>query len=554
MSSNKKNTVWVIGHKNPDTDSICAAIAYANLKNITEEDEYIPKKAGNINEETRYVLKRFGVKPPQTVSDVGAQIKDIDYRHTPGVDGHISLKKAWEMMKSENVVTLPVVAPNGKLNGVIVNGDIAYAYMDVYDNRVLSEARTQYKNMIEILNGNMHCGNEHAYFMNGKVVVTTSNRDDIRDEVEGDDLVIVGNVIERQRIVLERIPSCMIITGATTVDPEILKTAEAIDCVVITTEFDSFTTARLINQSIPIRYLMTREKIVSFDPEDYVDDVKETVSKVRHRDFPILDEDYHYIGMFSRRNLLNPEKKRVILVDHNEKSQAVDGIDDAAILEIIDHHKLGSLETIQPIYFRNQPVGCCSTIVAMMYEEKKAPMEPHIAGLLLSAILSDTLMFRSPTCTQVDIKIAKKLAKIAGVDYEELAMSMFEAGSNFNGRTIEQIFYQDFKSFNLEDITFGVSQVSAVSEKQLAAISDDLQTYLEKVLTERNLDMVFVMLTDILDQKTRLLFAGHDAETVARRAFHQEAKKTDKIIVPGLVSRKKQLIPAVIETLQAMAE
>ncbi|MBQ5386184.1 MAG: putative manganese-dependent inorganic diphosphatase, partial [Lachnospiraceae bacterium] len=297
-----------------------------------------------------------------------------------------------------------------------------------------------------------------------------------------------------------------------------------------------------------------REKIVSFDPEDYVDDVKETVSKVRHRDFPILDEDYHYIGMFSRRNLLNPEKKRVILVDHNEKSQAVDGIDDAAILEIIDHHKLGSLETIQPIYFRNQPVGCCSTIVAMMYEEKKAPMEPHIAGLLLSAILSDTLMFRSPTCTQVDIKIAKKLAKIAGVDYEELAMSMFEAGSNFNGRTIEQIFYQDFKSFNLEDITFGVSQVSAVSEKQLAAISDDLQTYLEKVLTERNLDMVFVMLTDILDQKTRLLFAGHDAETVARRAFHQEAKKTEKIIVPGLVSRKKQLIPAVIETLQAMAE
>ena len=499
-------------------------------------------------------MKRFGVKPPQTVSDVGAQIKDIDYRHTPGVDGHISLKKAWEMMKSENVVTLPVVAPNGKLNGVIVNGDIAYAYMDVYDNRVLSEARTQYKNMIEILNGKMHCGNEHAYFMNGKVVVTTSNRDDIRDEVEGDDLVIVGNVIERQRIVLERIPSCMIITGATTVDPEILKTAEAIDCVVITTEFDSFTTARLINQSIPIRYLMTREKIVSFDPEDYVDDVKETVSKVRHRDFPILDEDYHYIGMFSRRNLLNPEKKRVILVDHNEKSQAVDGIDDAAILEIIDHHKLGSLETIQPIYFRNQPVGCCSTIVAMMYEEKKAPMEPHIAGLLLSAILSDTLMFRSPTCTQVDIKIAKKLAKIAGVDYEELAMSMFEAGSNFNGRTIEQIFYQDFKSFNLEDITFGVSQVSAVSEKQLAAISDDLQTYLEKVLTERNLDMVFVMLTDILDQKTRLLFAGHDAETVARRAFHQEAKKTEKIIVPGLVSRKKQLIPAVIETLQAMAE
>ncbi|MCI7468374.1 MAG: putative manganese-dependent inorganic diphosphatase [Lachnospiraceae bacterium] len=550
----RKRPVWVIGHKNPDTDSICAAIAYANLKNQTEDGDFIPKKAGPINEETRYVLDTFHVTEPETVRNVGTQIKDMDYRRTEGVDEHLSLKKAWALMRQLDVVTLPVVRPDGRLQGVIVNGDIAYSYMDVYDNRELGRARTQYKNIIETLNGQLVCGNEHAYFNHGKVVVASGDVKTIRSEVDGDDLVILGNVVSRQKAVLEEIPGCMIVTGVKSVDPEVARTAEAIDCVLITTEYDSFTTARLINQSIPIRYFMTKENLVTFDESDYLDDVTRVIGKVRHRDFPILDDNQKYVGMFSRRNLLNPEKKRVILVDHNEKNQAVDGIDEAEILEVVDHHKIGSLETISPIYFTNRPLGCCSTIIYRMYQERKVKVNPQMAGLMLSAILSDTLMFRSPTCTDTDRAAAEQLAKIAGVDIEKHAMAMFEAGSNFSSKTTAEIFYQDFKTFSQGDIDFGVSQISAVTDKQLNGIRKSLGEYLEKVLADRNLKQVYVLLTNILDQSSRLICAGQDSEETARNAFPGKPVLEDGngrfIMLPGVVSRKKQVIPALISAME----
>lgn len=550
----RKRPVWVIGHKNPDTDSICAAIAYANLKNQTEDGDFIPKKAGPINEETRYVLDTFHVTEPETVRNVGTQIKDMDYRRTEGVDEHLSLKKAWALMRQLDVVTLPVVRPDGRLQGVIVNGDIAYSYMDVYDNRELGRARTQYKNIIETLNGHLVCGNEHAYFNHGKVVVASGDVKTIRSEVDGDDLVILGNVVSRQKAVLEEIPGCMIVTGVKSVDPEVARTAEAIDCVLITTEYDSFTTARLINQSIPIRYFMTKENLVTFDESDYLDDVTRVIGKIRHRDFPIMDDNQKYVGMFSRRNLLNPEKKRVILVDHNEKNQAVDGIDEAEILEVVDHHKIGSLETISPIYFTNRPLGCCSTIIYRMYQERKVKVNPQMAGLMLSAILSDTLMFRSPTCTDTDRAAAEQLAKIAGVDIEKHAMAMFEAGSNFSSKTTAEIFYQDFKTFSQGDIDFGVSQISAVTDKQLNGIRKSLGEYLEKVLADRNLKQVYVLLTNILDQSSRLICAGQDAEETARNAFPGKPVLEDGngrfIMLPGVVSRKKQVIPALISAME----
>ena len=544
--------VWIIGHKNPDTDSICAAIAYAELKNKTEDDEFIPRKAGELNSETRYVLERFGVPEPKTVKQVGTQIKDLDFHKTEGVSGHISLKKAWALMKSEDSVTLPVVDDNGKLEGVIVNGDIAYSYIDILDNTILGRARTQYKNIIETLNGKLLTGNEHGYFVKGKVVVASGNRQAIRDEIEDDDLVVLGNVFERMEIALGQNPSCMIVTGVKDLPQEIIDGAKAIDCVLITTEYDSFTTARLIHQSMPIKYFMTKENIVSFDLDDYLDDVKSRMSKVRHRDFPILDDQRHYVGLFSRRLLINPRKKKVILVDHNEKSQAVDGIDQAEILEIVDHHRLGSLETIQPIMFRNQPLGCCSTIIYLMYKEKGVPVEPKIAGLLLSAILSDTLMFRSPTCTPKDEEVAKELAEIAGVDYEELAISMFEAGSNFNGKTTEEIVYTDFKTFNSEGRSFGVSQVSAISVNQLRSILPDIKAYLPTMQKEKGVDMVFVMLTSILEQGSEVLFNGNEAERVLSLGFGKEKMKDELFDLPGVVSRKKQMVPNIIEGIQQL--
>ncbi len=550
----RKRAVWVIGHKNPDTDSICAAIAYANLKNQTEEGDFVPKKAGPINEETRYVLNKFHVSEPDTVRSVGTQIKDMDYRRTEGVNEHLSLKKAWALMRQLDVVTLPVVRPDGRLLGVIVNGDIAYSYMDVYDNRELGRARTQYKNIIETLNGRLVCGNPHAYFNHGKVVVASGDVETIRTEVDGDDLVILGNVIDSQKAVLEEIPGCMIVTGVKEVDPQIVKTAEAIDCVLITTEYDSFTTARLINQSIPIRYFMTKENLITFDETDYLDEVTKVIGKVRHRDFPILDAHQRYIGMFSRRNLLNPEKKRVVLVDHNEKSQAVDGIAEADILEIVDHHKIGSLETISPIFFRNMPLGCCSTIIYQMYQERGVKVNPQMAGLMLSAILSDTLMFRSPTCTDTDRAAAAELAKIAGVDIKQHAMAMFEAGSNFASKTISEIFYQDFKTFSQGDIDFGVSQISAVSDKQLNDIRKNLPDYMKQVLSDRNLNQVYVMLTNILDQSSRLICAGEGADVTVKDAFPGREALSDTagsyIFLPGVVSRKKQVIPALIQAME----
>ena len=551
---NEQRQVWVIGHKNPDTDSVCAAIAYANLKNLTEEGEFIPKKAGSLNNETAYVLKRFNVAEPETVTDVGAQVKDIDFRRTSGVNGHYSLKKAWELMKQDNVVTLPIVGITGMLEGVIVNGDIAYSYMDVYDNYILSHAKTQYKNIIETVNGVMHTGNEHAFFVNGKVVVASKNREDLHTEIDQDDLVILGNVIERQMIALEQNPGCIIITGSDTVEPDVLAKAKKLDTVVITTKYDCFNVARLINQSMPIRYFMTKKNIVTFEPDDYIDDVKEVMSKIRHRDFPVVDEQRNYIGMISRRNLLNLQKKQLILVDHNEKSQAVEGIDQAEILEIIDHHRLGSLETIQPIYFRNQPLGCCSTIIYRMYKEKGVEVDPCMAGLLLSAILSDTLLFKSPTCTQVDKMMAEELAQIAGVDMEELALSMFEAASEFSDKSPEELFYQDFKTFNVDDIEFGVSQISAVSDKQLADLTVGIKGLLEKVLEKRNLNMVFVLLTNVLEQRSILLYAGESAEEVVERAFPNEYGQTGSNLILPVVSRKKQFVPQVIQALQEEEE
>lgn len=543
-----KKTVWIVGHKNPDTDSICAAIAYADLKNKTEEGNFIPKKAGGLSGETRYILERFGVEEPETISDVGAQLKDIDYRRSKGVSGHYSLKKAWELMRELDVVTLPIVDSSRRLEGVIVNGDIAYSYMDVLDNRILGRAKTQYKNIVETIQGTMVTGNEHAYFTRGKVVVASGNREAMRKEIEDDDLVVVGNIKERQMIAIEENASCVIVSGDSAVAPAVVDAAHKKECVLITTPYDSFTVARLINQSMPIRYFMTKENIVSFELDDYVDDVKEAMAKIRHRDFPILDEQRHLIGMMSRRNLLDMKKKQLILVDHNEKTQAVDGIEQADILEIIDHHRLGSLETLSPIFFRNQPLGCTATIIYQMYEEKGVEVSPKIAGLLCSAILSDTLMFRSPTCTDIDKEAAQCLAKIAGVEVEELATAMFEAGSDYSSKTAEEIIYQDFKTFESDDVVFGVSQVSAVSRKVLDGIKPSLREYLQNVPAEKGLKMAFVMLTDIFREETELIYVGNGAREIIERAFDVK-ENNGCFLLKDVVSRKKQFIPLMMQAM-----
>jgi manganese-dependent inorganic pyrophosphatase len=541
--------IWVIGHKNPDTDSICAAIAYANLKNQTEENCFEAKRAGQINEETRYVLDYFKVPDPELVTDVGAQIKDIMFRKTEGVSSHISIKRAWELMKTLDVVSLPVTKPDNTLDGMIVTGDIAKSYMDVLDNNILSVARTQFMNIVETLNGTVITGNPHGYFVKGKVVVAAVTPDLMEEYIEDDDVVIIGDRYESQFCALEMNASCMIVCAGSKVTKTIAQLATEKNCMIISTQYDTFTVARLINQSMPIKYIMKKENLISFELDDYVDDVKEVMSKVRHRDFPVLTEDGHYAGMISRRNLLNMQKKQLILVDHNEKSQAVDGIEGAEILEIIDHHRLGSLETIAPVFFRNQPLGCTSTIIYQMYQEKGVVVSKQIAGVLLSAIISDTLMFRSPTCTQLDRNTAEELAQIAGENIETLAKAMFEAGSDYKSKTTEEIFYQDFKTFHMDDIGIGVAQLSSMSQPELKKVKKKLLPYLDIALGEQKLDMVFVMLTDILEETSEMIYAGAQAKDLLVHCFGEIAED-QRCLLKGVVSRKKQLIPVLIAGLQ----
>ena len=550
MNYQETNSVWIIGHKNPDADSICAAIAYAALKNQTDREHYVPKRAGSMNGETQYVLDYFGVEAPEEVSDVGAQVKDINIRRTAGVREGITLKKAWELMQTERVVTLPIVNESRKLVGLISNNDIAMCYMEVSNQESLSQARPRYHNIIETLNGTLLTGNEHGIFMHGKVEVAAGNRERVEEYIAKDDLVILGDREEMQVRSLELDVSCMIICGGSQVSKQILDMAASRDCVLISTPYDTFTTARLINQSMPIRSIMTKNNLITFELDDYVEDIREVMSKERHRDFPVLDENGDYVGMISRRNLLNMQKKRVILVDHNEKTQAVDGISGAEILEIIDHHRIGSLETISPVFFRNQPLGSTSSIIWSMYQEKGIEVDPKIAGLLCAAIISDTLMFRSPTCTQFDQMAAQTLAQIAGIDIETFASNMFRAGSDFSKKTIQEICYLDFKTFTAEKVTFGVSQISAMSALDLEEVKRRMQEYLDTMLLERKLDMVFIMLTNIVQEQSEILCAGEGAARILSQAFANAEIENNETLLKGVVSRKKQFIPELIRALQ----
>ncbi len=544
-----KNIIRVIGHKNPDTDSICAAIAYANLKaKVDDTKEYIPMRAGNISAETAFVLDYFGAGEPELMTDVGTQLKDIYIRKTEGVSSHISMKKAWEMMKILNVVTLPVVNVKNKLEGIIVTGDITKSYMDVYDNAILSRARTQYRNIAETLEGTIVTGNEHGYFIKGKVVVGVGSTEVLEGNVEEDDLVIIGDREEAQLSCIKENCSCMIVTNACEVSQEVIEAANARDIVVISSPYDSFTVARLINQSMPIKYFMTKENIIHFDLDDFVSEVKDAVVNIRHRSFPVVDENQNYVGMLSRRHLINARKKQIILVDHNEKSQAVSNIEDAEILEIIDHHRIGSLETVAPVYFRNQPLGCTSTIIYQMYQEKGVEVSKQMAGLMCAAILSDTLVFRSPTCTEVDKDTAKILAEIAQIDIQEFSQKMFEAGSNFNSKTEEEILNQDFKIFHSGDYTFGVSQISAMSKVELEKVEKRVSSHMEKMLVDKKLDMYYVMLTNILEESTYLIYTGDEAASIAAKAYNQ-SQNEQGLMLKGVVSRKKQLIPELINVI-----
>ena len=550
MEQELNRKTMVIGHRNPDTDSICSAICYANLKQAVTGEEYMPARAGHVNGETQFVLDYFGAEEPQLVEDVRTQVRDIEIRKTKGVADNISLKRAWNIMQENNVVTIPSVREDGTLEGLITVGDITKTYMNIYDSSILSKANTQYSNIIETLEAELIIGSAEAYFDQGKVLIAAANPDLMEFYIEPHDLVILGNRYESQLCAIEMGADCIIVCEGAAVSMTIKKIAQERGCTIIATTYDTYTAARLINQSMPISYFMTREHLITFNSDDYIDEIREVMASKRHRDFPILDKDGYYLGMISRRNLLGAKGKQVILVDHNEKNQAVAGIENAEILEIIDHHRLGTIQTMSPVFFRNQPLGCTATIIYQMYQEAGIKVEPKIAGLLCSAIVSDTLLFRSPTCTPVDEMAARALADIAGIDIEKYAMEMFSAGSNLKDKSDEEIFYQDFKRFTSGKVTIGVGQITSLNGDELDRLKGRMEAFMEKALENNGLDMIFFMLTNILTETTELICEGQGALQLAGKAFHQdielleeEGLKEPVLRLPGVVSRKKQLIP-----------
>ena len=547
--NNKTKQTYVIGHKNPDTDSICSAIAYAHLKKEITGERYSARRAGQINEETQYVLKRFQMRAPKLLPDVKLQLQDAEINKIEGCGPNVSIKRAWELLKKQKMKTLPILE-NDELLGIITAGDIASSYMDIYDNTILAGAKTQYSNIIDTLDGTLITGDPEKYFTKGKVSIGASSPDLMTEFIAPDDLVILGNRYESHSCAIDINVNCIIVCQNAVVSEVLVRRAESQGIVIIQTPYDTFNVARLINQSIPVKHFMTpKDQLCKFYIDDYIDDIREVITKRTFREFPILNKQGKLQGFVSRRRVMNVSKKQVILVDHNERSQAVDGLEEAEIMEIIDHHRLGNIETAGPVYFRNQPVGCTATIVYQMYQEHGVEITPQYAGILCSAIISDTLMFRSPTCTAIDISTAEHLAQIADVNMEELSAAMFKAGSNLEGKTPKELFYRDFKQFRVGDMQFGVGQINSMDAEEIKKMKEMLKDYLQKALRDNRVDMIFFMLTNIMTESSEILCCGQNAKQIVIEAFDLP-EDSEEIILKKVVSRKNQVVPLLMSTLQ----
>ena len=402
MPKNRARHINIIGHQNPDTDSICSALAYAWLKNGGKlTGRYEARRAGHLNRETQFVLQHFGVAAPRLCTDVSPQIKDIDIREQPGIDGETSLRAAWNLMRDVDIDTLCIVDGGGQLQGLITVADIADANMDLLDTGVLAAANTSCRNLLDTLQAELIVGDADARITRGRICIGTSP--EIMEElVKPGDLVLVSNRYETQMCAIDCGAAAIIVCCGSAVPRTIVARAQEKGCAVLATPYDTYAAGRLVTTAAPVRHFMRARDLLKFSVNTPIEDASKVMASVRHRYFPILDEAGRYCGVVSRRNLLNLHRKQVILVDHNERQQAVDGLEQAEILEIIDHHRIGNLETTGPVYFRNVPVGCTATILYQMFTEQDITPSKPIAGLLLSAILSDTLMFRSPTSTPQD--------------------------------------------------------------------------------------------------------------------------------------------------------
>ncbi len=540
--------VYILGHKNPDTDSICSALAYAALRNrLSESERYIPGRIGDVSPETAFVLSHFDLKAPEMVENLKAQVSDLNLRRIPPVSPAISLKKAWQIMQDNQTTTLGISKNGEVLDGIVTIGDLARSYLDPIDSRALADACTPYRNILEVLDGEQVAGNPEGCFSTGKVLVGAMNPERMEEFLEPGDAIILGNRMDNQWSAIEIGAGLIILTGGTKLDPAMVKRATARECAVIQSPYDTFKAAHLVNQSLPVKHVMRVQDMIAFELDDYIDEAREVMAAKRYRNFPVVDNNGVYAGFISRAMLLNLQRKRVILVDHNERSQAVDGLDEAEILEIIDHHRIGDIQTSGPVVFRNQPVGCTATLISGLYNEAGLKPDPPIAGILCAAILSDTLMFKSPTCTDLDRETAMHLAVMAGIDPRRFARDMFRAGSRILEKTPEELFFRDFKRFNAGKSVIGVGQISSMDLDDLKQVKDSIKDLMRKKSEDSEFSLLMCMLTDIGKEGTLLLFTGENSDLMAR-AFGEQPDNQE-VYLPGVVSRKKQVIPPLLNSI-----
>lgn len=538
-----KDIIYVTGHKNPDSDSICAAYAYTEFKNKIGETKAVACRLGNVNQETQFILDYFDAEAPKFLNTVKLKVEDLQFDNISPISPDISLKTAWTIMRDKNIKTLPVADENDHLLGVLSVANLTSCYMDIWDNRILAKSNTTLDNIIDTLSAKVCYANEDTKHFPGKIAVTAMQPETMSEYIDAGDIAIVGDREEAQAELINLNVSLMIVTGGYAPSEKIINLAKENGVTVIVTQHDSFTASRLIVQSIPVGYVMVKENIVSFTTDDLVDDIKGIMSETRFRSYPVLDGNGRVVGTVSRYHLISNHKKKVIQVDHNERGQSVDGLEDAEVVEIIDHHRVADIQTNNPIYFRNEPVGSTSTIVAKCFFENGIRPSRKAAGLLCGAIISDTLLFRSPTCTPQDKYICNKLAEIAGINIEEFAKEMFKAGTSLKGKTVEQIFNTDFKPFTIEGTKVGISQVNTMDIEGFMPLKEEMLNYMDQKAKESGLEMVMLLLTDILNEGSEILVTGAKPEIV-EKAFKVTLKDKGAFL-PGVLSRKKQVVPPI---------
>lgn len=536
--------VYVSGHRNPDTDSICSAIAYSYLLNATNKYNAVPVRLGEINRETEYVLKRFGVEHPVLLKTVKQKVEDLNYDKVTVFSKDLTLKTAWFLLKQQNLKSAPILDEHGQLLGLLSTSNIIEGYMDQWDSEVLKKAKTPVENVIDTLEANVIYLNESLKVVEGDIHIAAMSGSEAKKRIHENDVVIVGG--DRSDDLEELIsvkPSLIVLTGSLTADENVVKKCEEQGISIISTPFNTYQTSQQIVQAIPVEYVMIKGDIKTFSTDDTLDYMKEVMSETRYRGYPVIDLNNRCVGSISRFALLKGLRKKVILVDHNERSQSIPGIEEADILEIVDHHRVADIQTVGPLLFRGEPLGSTATIVTKMFDELDVEMPSHIAGLLLGAVVSDTLLFKSPTCTPVDTKIAKKLAKIAGVDIQEFAMEMFKAGTSLVGKTVDEIFNQDFKKFSFDNLQVGVAQVNSMDIEGFLPYKKDMLDYMNKFAEDNNLEFTLLLLTDIINANSEIFVGGPRPELV-EKAFNVQLTECQGTLV-GVISRKKQVVPAI---------